>query len=494
MDRFLPSIGGPTHAAKKTCGEPTCAMRSLLITAVHQCPCGQPMHGFCGRGIGEEGFGQQRECTDCQRRTTTGKIGTGTSPMEVNSSSDNEDNSSRTRQRAGGKESEFARKGKRPQRTAGRGGGGAAGGAAEVPRGEAAEVPRGRAQDALRAPKPVHDEVEEKLRKWIKIARARFNETKIGVSGSMIQAQALKIAAQMGKTNFKATSGWLHRFLIRYSFTHVQLHGEAGDVDKQKVAEEIERIREQLQEFDVEFILNIVETRLFFRCFPRGFEGHEGQGSVHGGRLQYDRVSDGAVGRHQHVEKTMVSRHICSQKWRSFDTRSLRPSYAEAGSKKPEFSAAATAAAAPSQTLVANGEIISLGDEAPASPETTALAPPPTPEKPATAIAAAAAPEPAAPEPSVQGGGGAGDAAALEAAPDSDGTESDIDVCGPGRRRPGDESDDDIFGLNRRGAAGLGGSDYIVRPEGHVRDHHRIAGLLPGRAGRVCVCVQDACY
>ncbi|CAB1100962.1 unnamed protein product [Ectocarpus sp. CCAP 1310/34] len=125
-------------------------------------------------------------------------------------------------------------------------------------------------QDALRAPKPVHDEVEEKLRKWIKIARARFNATKIGVSGSMIQAQALEIAAQMGKTNFRATKGWLHRFLKRYSFTRVQLHGEAGDVDKQKVAEEIERIREQLQEFDVEFIFNMDETGLFFRCFPKG--------------------------------------------------------------------------------------------------------------------------------------------------------------------------------------------------------------------------------
>ncbi|CAB1102183.1 unnamed protein product [Ectocarpus sp. CCAP 1310/34] len=86
----------------------------------------------------------------------------------------------------------------------------------------------------------------------------------------MIQAQALKIAAQMGKTNFKATNGWLHRFLKRYSFTHVQLHGEAGDVDKQKVAEEIDRIREQLQVFDVEFIFVMDETGLFFRYFPRG--------------------------------------------------------------------------------------------------------------------------------------------------------------------------------------------------------------------------------
>lgn len=94
--------------------------------------------------------------------------------------------------------------------------------------------------------------------------------TKIGVSGSMIQVQATKIAAQMKKTDFKATNGWLHRFLKRYNYTHVNLHGEAGDVDKAKVAEEIERIREQLKEFDVEFIFNMDETGFFYRCFPRG--------------------------------------------------------------------------------------------------------------------------------------------------------------------------------------------------------------------------------
>ncbi|CAN0330486.1 unnamed protein product [Ectocarpus sp. 4 AP-2014] len=86
----------------------------------------------------------------------------------------------------------------------------------------------------------------------------------------MIQVQATKIAAQVNKTDFKATNGWLHRFLKRYNYTHVNLHGEAGDVDTAKVAEEIERIREQLKEFDIEFIFNMDETGLFYRCFPRG--------------------------------------------------------------------------------------------------------------------------------------------------------------------------------------------------------------------------------
>ena len=82
MERFLPPAGGSSASSMVTCGEPTCPMKSALITAVHKCPCGRAMHGFCGRGIGEEGFGQQREFTDYQRSSRE-KAGTSSSPMEV---------------------------------------------------------------------------------------------------------------------------------------------------------------------------------------------------------------------------------------------------------------------------------------------------------------------------------------------------------------------------------------------------------------------------
>jgi hypothetical protein len=38
------------------CGEPT--------GSVHRCVCGKHMHVFCGRGIGEQGYGQQVECPE----------------------------------------------------------------------------------------------------------------------------------------------------------------------------------------------------------------------------------------------------------------------------------------------------------------------------------------------------------------------------------------------------------------------------------------------
>ncbi|CAB1096527.1 unnamed protein product [Ectocarpus sp. CCAP 1310/34] len=177
--------------------------------------------------------------------------------------------------------------------------------------------------EARRVPEPVEAELEQRVLKWIKIARERFMTTNIGLSGTMIQHRAVKFASEMG-IKFAASNGWLHRFLKRYQLKHINLHGEAGDVDQGKVQEKIAQIREQLKEFDVEFIFNMDETGLFYRYFPRGtyvtsqedaagvnkknragLEGHEGQGPVHrGGLLQYNRLADGAAGRHRHGGKS----------------------------------------------------------------------------------------------------------------------------------------------------------------------------------------------
>ena len=76
MERFLPSASGSSAAGLKPCGEPKCKFKSQLVTSVHHwCRCGRSMHGFCVRGIGKEVHGQQRECTDCQKRTAGDKTG-----------------------------------------------------------------------------------------------------------------------------------------------------------------------------------------------------------------------------------------------------------------------------------------------------------------------------------------------------------------------------------------------------------------------------------
>ena len=44
MERFLPSASSSSADGLKPCGEPTCKFKSQLVTSVHQCPCGRPMH------------------------------------------------------------------------------------------------------------------------------------------------------------------------------------------------------------------------------------------------------------------------------------------------------------------------------------------------------------------------------------------------------------------------------------------------------------------
>ena len=82
MRRFLPTAGASSASGTKPCEEPTCTIMAP-VGPVHQCPCGWWIHGFCGRGIGEEGYGQQRECTDCQKITRGDKTGSLSSPMEL---------------------------------------------------------------------------------------------------------------------------------------------------------------------------------------------------------------------------------------------------------------------------------------------------------------------------------------------------------------------------------------------------------------------------
>ena len=92
MERFLPSASGSSAAGLKPCGEPTCKFKSHFVTSVQECPCRRSMHGFCGRGNGKEGHGQQGECADCKTRTAGDKTGSSSSPMGVDDEDDEQDN------------------------------------------------------------------------------------------------------------------------------------------------------------------------------------------------------------------------------------------------------------------------------------------------------------------------------------------------------------------------------------------------------------------
>ena len=76
MRRFLQTAGASSASGTKPREEPTCTIMAPA-GPVYQCPCGRWMRGFCGRGIGEDCYGQQRKCTDCQEITPGDKTGGG---------------------------------------------------------------------------------------------------------------------------------------------------------------------------------------------------------------------------------------------------------------------------------------------------------------------------------------------------------------------------------------------------------------------------------
>ena len=75
--------------------------------------------------------------------------------------------------------------------------------------------------------------------------------------------------AALGEKNFRASSGWWEKVRKRNGIgKSVRLHGEAGEVDHDKIKEKILEIQKALEEYDPEYVYNWDETGLYFRLIP----------------------------------------------------------------------------------------------------------------------------------------------------------------------------------------------------------------------------------
>jgi hypothetical protein len=110
-------------------------------------------------------------------------------------------------------------------------------------------------------------------------------------TGEVISVQALKIKKKLLKlheenklTNplsedevtalkaFTASTSWASLKAIALGFKSVALHGEAGDVDLEAIAAEINELREKIRSFHPDNVYNMDETGLMFKCLPnRGY-------------------------------------------------------------------------------------------------------------------------------------------------------------------------------------------------------------------------------
>ena len=127
------------------------------------------------------------------------------------------------------------------------------------------------------------------------------------VSGPLVREQALRFAARLGNTEFKASNGWLDCFRKRHNVTFGAVCGERSSVDltcvdtwKEKLPSIVDGYRN---------IYNMDETGLFYHALPEKSLREKG-GSCSGGKKSKDRITASlCVNTVGDFEKTFVIGH-----------------------------------------------------------------------------------------------------------------------------------------------------------------------------------------
>lgn len=146
----------------------------------------------------------------------------------------------------------------------------------------AEEVDKGR----KRLREPEHPNLDNCVLKWFKQAR----DKKIPLSGPLIRAKAEQFAKELGKENFKASTGWLDGFKDRNKITFKAVCGESGAVNQQEANQWKQDLEEMIQDRDPKDIFNVDETGLFFKCTPDKTLAFKEE-KCHGGKLSKERVT-----------------------------------------------------------------------------------------------------------------------------------------------------------------------------------------------------------
>jgi len=110
-----------------------------------------------------------------------------------------------------------------------------------------------------------NEELNTLTYKWFIDAVAR----RLPVSGPVIKARALKFAEELGKTDFRASNGWLESFIKRNNIVFGTMSGERGDLNKATVSDWKEKLGSLCDGYDEKDIFNMDESGLFFKDTSR---------------------------------------------------------------------------------------------------------------------------------------------------------------------------------------------------------------------------------
>lgn len=133
---------------------------------------------------------------------------------------------------------------------------------------------------------PENPDLDQCVLKWFKQTR----DKKIPISGPLLRSKAEQFAADLGKTNFKASTGWLDGFKQRNKISFKSICGESGAVNQQQADQWKKDLEEMIQDRNPKDIFNVDETGLFFKCTPDKTLAFKDE-KCHGGKLSKERIT-----------------------------------------------------------------------------------------------------------------------------------------------------------------------------------------------------------
>lgn len=117
--------------------------------------------------------------------------------------------------------------------------------------------------DAKRHKAAKFPELEKALYEWFV-----HNQERVNMSGELIVTKGKEFLKKMypiDTPDFHFSQGWLERFKSRHGIKTYRRFGESGSVNMEVVENNLQSIREKLNQFAMKDVFNMDETGLFYR-------------------------------------------------------------------------------------------------------------------------------------------------------------------------------------------------------------------------------------